>query len=170
MSSFQALAPELITKIGSYLDQVSLAAITRTCGRFNTCCIPTLYKDVVVDDRGCIYLDRSVDQNPQLATYVQSITFDHETCWADHYADSILPKLPKIHHLAFFAREQDFFDRGFKEDENALGLGLWWPGPDGRELDSVQAAAASIGNWLPDLQTCECRVFISLKCLKAHHS
>lgn len=56
-----------------------------------------------------------------------------------------------------------FFDRGFEEDENALGLGLWWPGPEERVPSSVRTAALQIRNWLPALQTCKWSVMNLLR-------
>jgi len=132
MILLQDLSPEVLKLIASYLDQRSLAAMTCTCRRVNVSCISTLYKVVVVDDMKWWDFYRSIDQRPELAAYVQSITFNHREYFADHYADSLLPKLPRVRHLRVFAREQGFFDRGMDEDENALGLGLSWPGPSER--------------------------------------
>jgi hypothetical protein len=84
-----------------------------------------MYKNLLLDDIRCINFDRTIGQNPELATHVQSIAFDHSENYADHFADDILPKVPGVRRLRFFARGQDFYDRGFDEDENALGLGLW---------------------------------------------
>jgi F-box-like len=155
MLLLQDLPPEVLKLIASYLDQGSLAAMTCMCKRINDSCISILYKVVVLDDMKCWHFYRSIEQRPELAAYVQSITFDHREYFADHYADSLLPKLPRVRHLRVFAREQGFFDRGMDEDENALGLGLSWPGPCERAPSSVRAAASSIASWLPDLKTCK---------------
>lgn len=155
MSVLQSLLPDLLEVIASFLDQASLAAMICTCRRINSVCIPALYKDIVVDDWRWWYLYRCVEKHPELAAHVQGITFDHGEYFADHYADNILPMLPRVQHLRFFAQEQGFFGRGADEDENALGLGLWWPGPRERIPSSVRVAASNIGSWLPALKTCK---------------
>lgn len=181
MSLLQSLLPELLQMIASHLDQASLAAMICTCTNIKECCISIQYKDVVLNDLACWHFSKSIKENPPLAAYVQSITFDHSEYFADHYIDSILPKLPRVRHLRVFAREQDFwdlgvdegvhhlrvfareqgFDRGVGEDENALGLGLWWLGPGPRVPSSVHLAASTIVNWLPDLRTCKSCQFLS---------
>jgi F-box-like len=155
MAFLQNLLPETLELIASYLDQPSLAAMTRSCRHINTCCTRMLYKDIVLDDVACCRLDRTISQKPNLVTWIQSFTFDNDQNYADHFADFILPQVPGVQHLRYFARTQGFFDRGMDKDENALGLGLWWPGPDERVPCSVRVAAQSLSNLLPALKTCK---------------
>jgi hypothetical protein len=154
MPLLQHLLPELLEVISLYLDQTSLAAMARCCRFINTSCTKMLYKDIMLNDVACCLLDRTINQNPTLVRWVQSMTFDNDQNYADHFADFILPRVPGVRHLRYFARQQGFFDRGMDEDENALGLGLWWPGPDDLVPRSVRVAAESLGSWLPALKTC----------------
>lgn len=155
MSFLQGLLPELLDVIASYLDQASLAAMVCSCKRINACCTPVLYKDIVLDDVGCVDIKRSFEHNHGLVHHIRSITFDNGQNYVDHFADFILPEVRGVQHLRYFSREQGFFDRGLDEDENALGLGLWWPGPDQRVPRSVRVAAQSLNTWLTSLKTCK---------------
>jgi hypothetical protein len=150
----QEVLPEVADAICIFLNPGSIAAMTRSCKHLYKCCTATLYRDVVLDDLAQSKFRRSVRENPQLSSYVHGITFDHGEFYADHYADALLPLLPNLRHLRFFAHEQGFFDRGMDEDSNAVGLGLWWPGPDQRKPSDVRAAASKITTWLPALETC----------------
>ncbi|KAF7512116.1 hypothetical protein GJ744_002278 [Endocarpon pusillum] len=153
MPSLQDLPPELLEVVASYLAQADLVAMAQTCTHINKACIPTLYKVIVLDDDGCEILTDCLILRFDLAQLVRSISFDLELHYADPFADEILPLLPNLQYLSFFAQRMDFFDRGHEEDYNALGLGLWWPGPQDRIPSCVRKAASRIDTWLPALKT-----------------
>lgn len=155
MPLLQNLPPESLEVVASYLAQADLAAMAQTCTHINKACIPTLYQVIVLDDEGCEKLADCLVLRIDLAQLVRSISFDHEILYADPCADELLPLLPNLQHLSFFAHRMDFFDRGHEEDYNALGLGLWWPGPDDRIPSCVRKAASCIDAWLPALKTCK---------------
>lgn len=156
MSSLQDLLPEMLDAIAAYLDQPSLAAMCRSCKSFMASCRPILYKRVAFDQPAQCWLFRNTaKKNGELGAMVQSITFDVGDYWADGEADEILPWLPNLRHLSFFARAMDFFSRAHDDDEDKVGLGLLWPGPEDRVPSSVPLAASRIGSWLPQLETCE---------------
>lgn len=155
MSFLQCLLPELLDVIASYLDQASLAAMACSCKHINACYSRVLYKDIVLNDIASIDIRKSFQHNHGLVNHIQSITFDNGLNYVDHFADFILPLVPGVQHLRYFSKEQGFFDRGMVEDENALGLGLWWPGPEERVPRSVRVAAQSLSTWLTSLKTCK---------------
>jgi hypothetical protein len=125
MSLLKPLISEVVEDIASFLDQVSLAMMSLNCKRLNTLCTPTLYGAVLLDDLGCCNFRPTIEKKPDLGILVQSITFNHGKYYADQYSEQILPLLANLHRLHFFVKRMGFFDRGFEEDENTLGLGLW---------------------------------------------
>ena len=156
MSSLQDMVPELLDAITSHLDISSLAAMARCCRRFKASCVLALYTNVVLEcvERCWCFVDTVIDY-PELATLVQGFSFEIGNYWVDHHADKILPHLVNLRHLSVFAREQRFYGRGCDEDDDKVGLGLLWPGPEERVPSSVRRAASKINDWLPQLETCK---------------